>query len=102
MNINKLQENGTLTFALEGKLDTKTAPQLQEMLLPAIEESKKVVLDFTNLSYVASAGLRVLLMGQKQAKAKGITMTITGVSPQIMEIFELIGFANVLNIELLK
>ena len=99
MNINKLQENGTLTFALDGKLDTKTAPQLQEVLMPAIDEAKKVVLDFTNLAYVSSAGLRVLLIGQKQAKAKDVTMTIKGVSSQIMEIFELIGFSNVLNIE---
>ena len=99
MNIDKLQENGTLTFALDGKLDTKTAPQLEAVLLPAIDEAKKVVLDFTKLEYVSSAGLRVLLMGQKQSSAKGITMTIKGVSSQIMEIFEMIGFANVLNIE---
>ena len=98
MTINKTLENQTLTLALEGRLDTTTAPRLQEALLPAFEESKDVKLDFAKLSYVSSAGLRVLLMGQKAAKAGGASMTLTGVSEEIMEVFEMTGFADMLTI----
>ena len=98
MNIEKLQDGGALTLVLDGKLDTKTAPLLEAVLLPAFGEAKKIVLDFTKVPYVSSAGLRVLLLGQKQSVGKDVSMTITGVAPSIMEIFELIGFADVLNI----
>jgi anti-anti-sigma factor len=98
MTINKTQENGTLTLTLEGKLDTTTAPQLQDVLIPAFDDAKEIILDFTSLAYVSSAGLRVLLMGQKTAKAKGMVMTLTGVSEEIMEVFEMTGFADVLTI----
>jgi anti-anti-sigma factor len=99
MTINKTQENGTLTLALEGRLDTTTAPQLQDALIPAFDETKNIKLDFAKLAYVSSAGLRVLLIGQKTAKAKGATMTLTDVSEEIMEVFEMTGFADMLTIE---
>ena len=98
MNIEKLQEGEVLTLVLDGKLDTQTAPQLEAVLLPALDEAKKTVLDFTKVSYVSSAGLRVLLQGQKKSVRGNVSMTITGVAPSIMEIFELVGFADVLNI----
>ena len=99
MTINKTQENGTLTIALEGRLDTTTAPQLQDALIPAFDEEKDIKLDFAKLAYVSSAGLRVLLIGQKTAKAKGAVMTLTGVSEEIMEVFEMTGFANILAVQ---
>lgn len=98
MNINKTQENGKLVLALEGRLDTTTAPRLQDVLIPSFDEEKQIELDFAKLVYVSSAGLRVLLMGQKTAKAKGGVMTVTGVSPEIMEVFEMTGFASMLTI----
>jgi len=98
MIINKTNENGKLILALEGRLDTTTAPKLQDVLIPAFDETKEIMLDFSQLAYVSSAGLRVLLMGQKTAKAKGASMTLTGVSAEIMEVFEMTGFADMLTI----
>ena len=96
MVIEKTQANNKLTLALEGRLDTNTAPQLQEALISAFDISKEIILDFARLAYVSSAGLRVLLMGQKTAKAKGAAMTLTGVSDEVMAVFEMTGFADML------
>ena len=98
MTISTAKENGTLTLSLEGRLDTTTAPQLQEVLIPAFDEVNDVNLDFVKLVYISSAGLRVLLMGQKAAKSKNKTMTVLNVSEEIMEVFEMTGFADMLTI----
>ena len=99
MIINKTQENGKLTLALEGRLDTTTAPKVQDELIPAFGEAKEVILDFAKLAYVSSAGLRVLLMGEKTAKAKGGKQMLVNVSDEIMEVFEMTGFSGVLKFE---
>ncbi len=98
MNINKTQKDGKLVFLLDGRLDTTTAPKLQDLLIPAFDEAKEIALDFHNLAYVSSAGLRVLLMGQKEAKKREGSMTVCGVSEEIMEVFEMTGFAEMLTI----
>lgn len=95
MNITKFVGDA-LTLALSGRLDTSTAPQLQEVLVPAFEESGQVVLDFAGIEYVSSAGLRVLLLGAKAAKAAGGSQTLVHVSSEVMEVFELTGFDSVL------
>jgi anti-anti-sigma factor len=99
MTISKTQTDEKLTFTLEGRLDTTTAPKLQDALIPAFGEAKSIELDFSGLTYVSSAGLRVLLMGEKTAKAKGGRQTLKGVSAGIMEVFEMTGFSGILNIE---
>ena len=99
MTINKIQENEKITFALEGRLDTNTSPRFQEALIPAFDEAKEITLDFSGLAYISSAGLRVLLTGQKMANAKGVPMTIRNVSQEIMEVFELTGFVDMLAIK---
>ncbi|MDD4492885.1 MAG: STAS domain-containing protein [Eubacteriales bacterium] len=99
MTITKSNSDGKTALLLDGRLDTTTAPQLQEVLIPEFDTSKDIVLDFNALAYVSSAGLRVLLMGQKTATAKGGSMTITGVSAEIMEVFEMTGFSSILNIQ---
>ena len=98
MNINKTQENGRITVELEGRLDTTTAPQLEGILVPAFDEAGEITLDFAKLEYVSSAGLRVLLIGQKTAKAKGASMTVSNVSEDIMEVLEMTGFDEMLTI----
>ncbi len=98
MTIDKTLKNEKIIFAIKGRLDTTTAPQLQEVLIPAFDESKDITLDFTELVYVSSAGLRVLLMGQKQAKKTGGAMSLVGVSEDVMEVFEMTGFADMLTI----
>jgi len=99
MNINKTLENGKLTIAIDGRLDSTTAPQLQEVLIPAFDEIKEVELDLTQLVYMSSAGLRVLLMGLKTAKAKGAFMIVSGVSQEIMEVLGMTGFSDLLTIK---
>lgn len=98
MNIQKTQNGEKTTFALEGRLDTTTATKLQDVLIPSFDGANQIELDFSQVAYVSSAGLRVLLMGQKTAKAKGVAMTLRGVSEEIMEVFEMTGFANMLTI----
>lgn len=96
MNIEKTVGDA-LTLSLSGRLDTSTAPKLQEALIPAFDESKRIVLDFAGIEYVSSAGLRVLLLGAKAAKAAGGTQTLINVSGEVMEVFELTGFDSVLS-----
>jgi len=98
MIVNKTQDNGKLIIALEGRLDTTTASQLQDVLIPAFDEMKEIELNFSQLAYVSSAGLRVLLIGQKTAKAKGASMIVRNVSYDIMDVFEMTGFTNILTI----
>ena len=99
MTINKTFDNEMICLALEGRLDTSTAAQLQDVLIPALCEAVKVTIDFSKLVYVSSAGLRVLLTAQKTARVKGVYMKIKGVSEDIMEVFKMTGFSDILNIE---
>ena len=99
MTINKTQNGDKTTLALTGRLDTTTAPGLQEALVPEFDTAKQVELDFAELTYVSSAGLRVLLIGEKTAKAKGSKQTLANVSDEIMEVFEMTGFREILHFE---
>jgi len=99
MTISKTKDGDTLVLALEGRLDTTTAPQLQEALIPEFDQEKNIRLDFKNLAYVSSAGLRILLLGEKTAKGKGGKMSLVNVSAEILEIFEMTGFSDVLCVE---
>ena len=98
MNIIKNQEGTALTVALEGRLDTVTAPQLEGELRSAVNGVTELVFDLGALDYVSSAGLRVLLSAQKVMNRQG-SMVIRNVKPEIMEIFEVTGFVDILNIE---
>jgi anti-anti-sigma factor len=98
MNINRINTGEKTSFILEGRLDTTTAPQLQSTLIPEFDSTKEIELNFSGLAYVSSAGLRVLLMGEKTAKAKGAKLVITNVSEEIMEVFEMTGFSEILTI----
>ena len=98
MNINKNLNGTELNVALEGRLDTTTAPQLEEELKAAMEEADSIVLDFGKLDYISSAGLRVLLSAQKVMVKKG-GMVIKNVNETIMEIFDVTGFVDILTIE---
>ena len=83
---------------LEGRLDTTTAPALDKTITGDIEGTKNLVLDFKRLEYISSAGLRVLLGAQKKMQKIG-NMKVTNVREEIMEVFEMTGFADILTIE---
>ena len=94
----KKDVNGTkCTIALEGRLDTTTAPQLEAELKNSLNGITELLFDLEKLEYVSSAGLRVLLSAQKVMNAQG-SMTITNVVPEIMEVFEITGFTEILHI----
>jgi anti-anti-sigma factor len=99
MTVTKERLDDTLILLLEGRLDTTTAPQLQTELLPEFDSINHIRLDFKQLAYVSSAGLRVLLLAEKTAKAKNGQMVIVNVSPEVMEVFEMTGLSEILTIE---
>lgn len=98
MEIAKTIDNKTLTLALHGRLDTTTAPALETELKASIEGIEELIFDLTDLEYIASAGLRVLLSSQKIMNHQG-TMIIRNVSEAVMEVFDITGFTDILTIE---
>lgn len=86
------------TIVLSGRLDTVTAPQLEAELEKILSDSDALVLDMANLEYISSAGLRVILKAQKAINTKG-TMKLIHVGESIMEVFDITGFSDFLNIE---
>ena len=83
---------------ITGRLDTTTAPALDKAIAENINAIKNLVLDFKGLEYISSAGLRVLLSAQKKMQKTG-KMKITNVREEVMEVFEMTGFADILTIE---
>jgi len=98
LNINKKQDGSKLTVELEGRLDTATAPQLENELKESIGGVSVLLMDFSKLEYISSAGLRVLLSAQKIMNKQG-SMKLTNVNDVINEIFEVTGFCDILTIE---
>ncbi len=100
MEINKTIKDGVCQLALSGRLDTTTAPELETELSETLhEETKELELDMNDLDYISSAGLRVLLFAQKTVTSFGGGMKIRNVKPEIMEVFEITGFSDILTIE---
>ena len=98
MKINRSVENGKVCYALEGRLDTTTAPELERELKNDLDGATRLTLDFSKLDYISSAGLRVLLSAHKAMSRKG-GMTVTNVNEMVREVFEVTGFSDILNIE---
>ena len=96
MKINFHKDNGVLNIELEGRLDTTTAPELEGFLNAQYDGSGAIVMDCAGLVYVSSAGLRVLLSAQKKSKG---ALKLVHVCELVMEVFEMTGFADILNIE---
>lgn len=98
MTISKKLEGTTLKIELEGRLDTMTAPELEAELKADMESIDSLVLDFSKLEYISSAGLRVLLSAHKVMSAKG-GMKLKNINEIVQEVFEVTGFSDILNIE---
>ena len=96
IEIKKSQEATTIEIA--GRLDTITAPALDKTINEDIGDTKNLVLDVKGMEYISSAGLRVLLAAQKKMQKIG-SMKVTGVCEEVMEVFEMTGFADILVIE---
>lgn len=98
MEIIKTAKETELNLALVGRLDTSTAPQLDAELKASLSGVTELTLDFEKLDYISSAGLRVLLTTQKIMNKQG-SMVVKHVCKEIMEVFEITGFADILTIE---
>ena len=97
MTIDKDIQNNVMTLKLSGRLDTTTSPELEQVLKESIDGIEDLRMDFSDLEYISSAGLRILLSAQKTMNKQG-EMSITGVHDTISEIFEITGFSDILTI----
>ena len=98
MDIKKTKNDTTLTLAIQGRIDTTTAPQLEAELRSDIDGVTELYLDFTGVEYISSAGRRVLLSAQKLMSRQG-KMVLSHVNESVMEVFEVTGFSDILTIE---
>lgn len=97
MTIESKKDAGKLTLTITGRLDTSTAPKLEEELKASYDGVTELVFDLAKLEYISSEGLRVLLSAQKTMNKQG-SMKVINVGEEIMEIFEITGFTDILNI----
>ena len=98
MTIEKKINGEVVALIVSGRLDTQTAPELEKELDTILPGVKELTFDMTNLEYVSSAGLRVILKAQKAMNMQG-SMKLTGVNDSIMEVFDITGFLDILTIE---
>ncbi len=98
MQIDQLKEGTTLTMKVSGRLDTMTAPQLENEITGHLDGITEFIMDFSDLEYISSAGLRVLLVTTKMMKGKG-RFVIRNINETVKEIFEVTGFMDILNVE---
>ena len=98
MTIEIKKNQSETTIEIVGRLDTITAPALDKTITEDIGDTKNLILDVKGMEYISSAGLRVLLAAQKKMQKIG-SMKVTGVCEEVMEVFEMTGFADILVIE---
>ena len=99
MNISKNYNDKELTLTVEGRIDTLTSKELEEEITAEMGNFDSLILDFADLEYISSAGLRVLISTQKKLKADNIPMIIKNVTDSVNEIFRMSGFDKILKIE---
>ncbi|MCR5292577.1 MAG: STAS domain-containing protein [Eubacterium sp.] len=98
MNIAKNRNRSTLEILLEGRLDTVTSPDLDVVIKDSLDGVTELIFDLDKLEYISSSGLRTLLAAQKIMNKQG-TMKIVDANEMVMEIFEVTGFIDILNVE---
>ena len=98
MKVTSSKNGSACTLTVEGKIDTVSAPELEEAVKSNLPKCDKMIFDFTNADYIASAGLRVLVYAQRELMKKG-GVTVTGVNENIKNIFSITGMYKVLKIK---
>jgi anti-sigma B factor antagonist len=98
MTIDKICEGNALTLKVEGRLETTTAPELEAVVKNELDGITQLTFDFSELDYISSAGLRVLLSAQKKMNAQG-SMKVKNINEIVGEIFSVTGFSEILTIE---
>ena len=99
MTVEEIKDGEKLQLKIFGRIDTVTSQKFQDTLLKAFQRSKTLILDFTGVDYVSSAGLRALILGQKTAESKGGSMVLIHVNDGVKDIFRVTGFNKVLTVQ---
>lgn len=99
LSITTTQENDTIIINLEGRLDVIGAKEAEAVFVEAVEKDADIILDMSELAYTASAGLRVIKRVNKGCKDKGHKLILRNVCDDVMEVFEITGFAAMLTFE---
>ncbi len=99
MTIEEVRLEDKLQLNLGGRIDANQAPELQNAVLKAFQKSSKVILNFSEISYISSAGLRALLIGQKTAASKGGSFTLININDSVAEILRVTGLSKALTIQ---
>ncbi len=99
MEIRKEAVDGVMVFAPVGRIDSGSARDVEEALLPLFDAGAPVLIDFAALNYISSAGLRVLLLAARRSKATGVSLTLAGMSKAVDEVFRISGFDKMFTIE---
>lgn len=98
MEIRKEMTDGVVVLTPVGRVDSNSARAVEEALLPLFDDTTPVLVDFGLLSYISSAGLRVLLLAARRSKATGVALTLAGMSKPVEEVFKISGFAKLFQI----
>ena len=101
MTIEKTTENGKLTVKVAGSLDITTSPELQEELEKSYDDVNELIIDFSDLDYISSAGLRVLVSAHKKMFKKG-GMKVVGANETVMDVFDVTGLIDSIDVEAAK
>ena len=96
MEITEAEEAGRIVAVLEGRLDTATAPLTEARLIEILKLGRGVIADLSQVRYVSSAGLRVLLKAAKHAKTSGVHFSVAGLQAPVREVFEISGFDKII------
>ena len=99
MTLTEEYKEDKLVLSIEGRIETNTAPEFQNAVLGAFQKCSNVILDFEEVAYISSAGLRGLLLGQKTAQSKGGSMVLINVNDAVMEVLKMTGFRSILTIQ---
>ena len=98
MNVTLENDGPTTIISPEGRIDTVTAPELEDAMSKIPQDATSIKFDFAKVDYISSAGLRVLLVAQKTVKKNGGAMSIANVSPAVKDVFDITGFSDILTI----
>lgn len=98
MKYEEIKNENSITLKVEGRIDALTSPELQNEILLCLQKMPVLHVDFTNVEYISSAGLRVLLLGHKTAASKGGKMTVHNINSIVSDILKTTGFDKFINI----
>ena len=99
MDISVSYDNSTALVAINGDLDTTTSPEFETLIAPVFEQASTIIFDFTNVGYISSSGLRIMLVSQRKALANGGSLKLRNLNETVRDVFEISGFVTLLDIE---